>query len=171
MALALILAERLGRRRGLELLVFYLHMVLDRLTSFRIERNGKIVVFDRILGHVQTDKVGRRIFVFLRKSKLGIYKANTEFSRPAERLHEVGTLQNKVHTGAVLEIGEEDEQLYHSLLSNNLDSSQWCFPLLVDWNDHPPAGNSERCGHTSQVSKYQASESGKHTRRKAPGSR
>jgi hypothetical protein len=128
------------------------------LTSLCIERNSKIVVFDRIFRHVQTDKVGRRILVFLRKCEFGIYKANTELARPAERLHEIGALQNKVHTAAVLEIGEEDKQLNDSLLSNNLDSSQGCFPFLVDWNHHPPAGNGERCSHANQVSKYQTSE-------------
>jgi hypothetical protein len=51
-----------------------------------------------------------------------------------------------------------------------LDSSQWCFPLLVDWYHHPPAGNGEGGGHTGQVSKYQTPDSSKHTHHKAPGS-
>lgn len=119
---------------------------MGKLTNFRVERNGNIVVLDRVLWHVQANKVGSRVLVLLGKRELSIDNANTKLARTTKGLDVIGSLENKVHASSMLEVGEEGDHLGDSILFDNLHSGQVGLPFLVDGNDTATAGDGKARG-------------------------
>lgn len=112
-------------------------------------------MFDRILGHVQTNEVGGRIVVLLWKCKFGIHNANSELARSAKRLDMVSALEDEVHASTMLEIRKESNQLNDLLLFHDLNSCEIGLPFFVDRNNAATARDSETRSIPDNVSMVQ----------------
>lgn len=146
-------------------------MITPKLTFLGIKRDMNIIMFARIIRHIQTDKVRRTTSATTDATsatgatpatlllgripgpgqrELGVDQADDALARSLKGFVHVGALELEIHAAAVAEILEEGQQLERLGLLHDLDPTRAGFPFLVDGHHHAAAGDGEGGHHAKK---------------------
>ncbi|KAL9579978.1 MAG: hypothetical protein Q9212_004767, partial [Teloschistes hypoglaucus] len=116
--------------------------VVGKHTILILKPNRDIIMFPRVLRHIQAYKVGIWVRLALWQRELGVGDADIWDAGPRKRLTFFGTLDDEIHACTVAEVLEESEKLDRLLMSDDLYARGGSLPPLM-YGHHAPPGNGE----------------------------